>query len=123
MLRFADVKNGRNLLHVVAREPFRLRTAGPDVLRQIARIDLQSSDRSRLDEDFSGDRPAGDTPTMDLDAPLRDIDRQGSNRDLEGMLWLDDSGRTRFQVTLEKPAPRFSAVTRITDQVSDEKLQ
>jgi len=121
MLQFDGIE--RQIVHVVARDPFRLRVTGPDALRQVAPSALQTEDRSRLAESFSEDRVASlDRPLIhDISGKAEDENREVD--ELKGMFWLNDPGPVRFRLALEKPSPQFTAVTQITARIEEKNLQ
>ncbi len=121
MLQFDGIR--RQLVHVVARDPFRLRVTGPDALRQVAPSALLTEDRSRLAESFSEDRVVFQDRPLVHDMPGDAEDENQEVDKLEGMFWLNDPGPARFRLTLEKPSPQFTAITEITARIEENNLQ
>ena len=121
MLQFDGIQ--RQVVHVVARDPFRLRVTGPDALRQVAPSTLLAEDRRRLEERFSEDRAVSLERPLIHDVPGEVEDGNREVDELEGMFWLNDPGPAHFRLTVEKPSPEFTAVTKITARLEGNNLQ
>ncbi|MEC8338297.1 MAG: hypothetical protein VXZ84_09165 [Planctomycetota bacterium] len=118
MLRIEGFRSERELVELIARDPFRVRVTRAADFQGVTFSELTAEEKNRVEEDFS----AGSDSGLEVG---KSADKEGDNPEippsaiLPPRFWYDRSGMQQMKIRIEKPTPRLSAEIRIDAQVED----
>ena len=121
MLRLKGFRSKRELVELIARDPFRIRVTRAADFHGVTFSELTAEEKNRVQDDFSTESNSGlavdKSPDMERDNP-----EIPPSAILPYRFWYDRSGMEQMKIRIEKPTPRLSAEIRIEAQVEDGRI-